>query len=93
MQVVRLRQLVQIATRNFGRFRLQGGLIILASMTGTAGVITSAGYAAGGRQKILDQFSRLGTHCRHASAKPLRRWPCPDRRPHDHIERRRREGY
>lgn len=31
-------------------------------MTGTAGVIVSAGYAAGGRQKILNQFSQLGTN-------------------------------
>ena len=31
-------------------------------MTGTAGVLVSTGYAAGGRQKILDQFARLGTN-------------------------------
>ncbi len=31
-------------------------------MTGTAGVLVSAGYAAGGRQKILDQFARMGTN-------------------------------
>jgi putative ABC transport system permease protein len=30
-------------------------------MTGTAGVIVATGYASGGRQKILNQFSRLGT--------------------------------
>jgi putative ABC transport system permease protein len=62
MRMVQLRHLLQVAARNFWRFRLQGVVIIVASMTGTAGVITSAGYAAGGRQKILDQFSRLGTN-------------------------------
>lgn len=48
--------------RNFGRFRLQSVLIVAASVTGTAGVILSTGYAAGGRQKILDQFAQLGTN-------------------------------
>jgi len=37
-------------------------LLIVASVTGTAGVIVSTGYAAGGRQKILDQFAQLGTN-------------------------------
>jgi len=37
-------------------------LIVAASVTGTAGVILSTGYAAGGRQKILDQFAQLGTN-------------------------------
>jgi ABC-type antimicrobial peptide transport system permease subunit len=37
-------------------------LIIAASVTGTAGVILSTGYAAGGQQKILDQFAQLGTN-------------------------------
>ncbi|HEY0797379.1 MAG TPA: ABC transporter permease [Acidisarcina sp.] len=51
-----------LAARNFWRFRLQAVLITVASMTGTAGVIVSAGYAAGGRQKILNQFSQLGVN-------------------------------
>lgn len=61
MPILRFRQTLRIGSRNFRRFRLQSVLIILASVTGTAGVIVSTGYAAGGRQKILDQFSQLGT--------------------------------
>lgn len=62
MPILRLRQLSRVAARNFWRFRLQAVVITLAAMTGTSGVIVSTGYAAGGRQKILDQFSRLGTN-------------------------------
>jgi putative ABC transport system permease protein len=60
--LLRLRQLLSVASRNFWRFRLQAILITVASTTGTAGVIVSAGYASGGRQKILDQFAGLGTN-------------------------------
>jgi putative ABC transport system permease protein len=42
------------------RFRLQTALIILAALSGTGGEIISTGYAAGGRAKILHQFSQLG---------------------------------
>lgn len=62
MPILRLRQLLRVAARNFWRFRLQAALITVAAMTGTSGVIVSTGYAAGGRQKILDQLSRLGTN-------------------------------
>jgi len=62
MPIQRFRQLLQVALRNFWRFRLQAVLITAAAMTGTSGVIVSTGYAAGGRQKILDQFSRLGSN-------------------------------
>jgi putative ABC transport system permease protein len=62
MPILRLRQMLRLAARNFWRFRLQAVLITVAAMTGTAGVIVSTGYAASGRQKILDQFSRLGTN-------------------------------
>jgi putative ABC transport system permease protein len=62
MPILRLRQLLRLAARNFWRFRLQAALITVAAMTGTSGVIVSTGYAAGGRQKILDQFLRLGTN-------------------------------
>jgi putative ABC transport system permease protein len=55
-------QVLRIASRNFFHFRLQAVLLITATVTGTAGVIVSAGYAAGGRQKILDQFAELGTN-------------------------------
>jgi putative ABC transport system permease protein len=60
--ILRTQQLLRVAARNFWRFRLQASLILLASISGTGGVILSTGYAAGGRQKILDQFSRLGTN-------------------------------
>ncbi len=62
MPLLRIRQLLSVASRNFWRFRLQAILITVAAMTGTAGVIVSADYAAGGRQKILDQFAGLGTN-------------------------------
>jgi ABC-type antimicrobial peptide transport system permease subunit len=60
--MLRVQQIMKISARNFWRFRLQAALITLATMTGTAGVLVSTGYAAGGRQKILDQFARLGTN-------------------------------
>jgi putative ABC transport system permease protein len=60
--ILRIQQILMISARNFWRFRLQAALIIVASTTGTAGVLVSTGYAAGGRQKILDQFARLGTN-------------------------------
>lgn len=62
MSMMRLLQLWRLAARNFWRFRLQAALISLAAATGTSGVIISTGYAAGGRQKILDQLSRLGAN-------------------------------
>ena len=62
MPILRVQQILMISARNFWRFRLQAALIIVASTTGTAGVLVSTGYAAGGRQKILDQFARLGTN-------------------------------
>jgi putative ABC transport system permease protein len=60
--ILRFQQVLSIASRNFFRFRLQAVLTIAATITGTAGVIVSTGYAAGGRQKILDQFAQLGTN-------------------------------
>jgi len=60
--MLRVQQILKISARNFWRFRLQAVLIIVASTTGTAGVLVSTGYAAGGREKILDQFARLGTN-------------------------------
>jgi putative ABC transport system permease protein len=60
--LLRFQQVLRIASRNFLRFRLHAVLIIAATITGTAGVIVSTGYAAAGRQKILDQFAQLGTN-------------------------------
>lgn len=62
MPLLRFHQLLRVASRNFWRFRLQAILVTVAAMTGTAGVIVSTGYAAGGRQKILNQFAELGTN-------------------------------
>jgi putative ABC transport system permease protein len=62
LPILRFQQVLRIAARNFRRFRLQSVLIVAASVTGTAGVIVSTGFAAGGRQKILDQFAQLGTN-------------------------------
>jgi putative ABC transport system permease protein len=62
VRILRFQQVLTVASRNFWRYRLQAVLLIAASMTGTAGVIVSTGYAAGGRQKILDQFVQLGTN-------------------------------
>lgn len=57
-----MRRLLRVSIRNFWRFRLQMMLILVATMTGTSGVILSTGYAAAGRQKILNQFTGLGTN-------------------------------
>ena len=62
MPALRIWQVLRISLRNFLRFRLQAALIVVSAITGTAGVLVSTGYAAGGRQKILDQFARLGTN-------------------------------
>jgi putative ABC transport system permease protein len=62
VRILRFQQVLTVASRNFWRYPLQAVLLIAASITGTAGVIVSTGYAAGGRQKILDQFAQLGTN-------------------------------
>ena len=62
MRILRFQQVLTVASRNLWRYRLQAVLLIAASITGTAGVIVSTGYAAGGRQKILNQFAQLGTN-------------------------------
>jgi len=62
VRILRFQQVLTVASSNFWRYRLQAVLLIVASVTGTAGVIVSTGYAAGGRQKILDQFAQLGTN-------------------------------
>ncbi len=59
---MRVWRVLGISLRNFWRFKLQAALVIVSAVTGTAGVIASTGYAASGRQKILNQFSRLGTN-------------------------------
>lgn len=44
------------------RFRLRSGLTILSAVLGVAGALTSINYALGGRAKLVDQLSRLGTN-------------------------------
>lgn len=53
-------QIARIAFRNFGRFRLQTSLAAFTAGLGIASLLVSTGYAESGRQKILDQFTRLG---------------------------------
>src|SRR5215469_8597429 len=62
MTPIRCARIVRIAIRGFGRFRLQSALLVLAAVTGTAGVIISGGYAAAGREKVLRQFVGMGTN-------------------------------
>jgi putative ABC transport system permease protein len=62
MNLVRAAQLVRISLRNFRRSHLQAALAIAAAIGGTGGVIVCTGYAASGRQKVFDQFRRMGTN-------------------------------
>ena len=43
------------------RFPLRSGLAILSAALGVAGAVSSINFALGGRQKVIDQLSRLGT--------------------------------
>lgn len=62
MNLVRAGHLLRVATRNFRRSQLPAALAIFAAMGGTAGVIVCTGYAAAGRQKVFDRFSRMGAN-------------------------------
>lgn len=44
------------------RFPLRTLLVMLSAMLGVAGAVCSVNYALGGREKLLDQFERLGTN-------------------------------
>jgi putative ABC transport system permease protein len=59
--VLRVWRILSISLRNFRRFQLQATLIVVSTIAGTLGVLVSTGYSAGGRQKIANQFDRLGT--------------------------------
>jgi putative ABC transport system permease protein len=61
MRLRRTAQIVCIALRHFRRSRLHAALAMVAAMAGTGGVVVCTGYAAGGRQKIFDQFRQMGT--------------------------------
>ena len=62
MTLTRTRQIVAVALRNFYRARLHAWLSIAAAIAGTGGVVVCAGYAAAGRQMILNQFQQMGTN-------------------------------
>ncbi|KAA6465325.1 ABC transporter permease [Acidobacteria bacterium AB60] len=62
LSVLRFWRILRISLRNFGRFRLQAALIVVSTIAGTSGVLVSTGYSSGGRQKIVNQFDRLGTN-------------------------------
>ena len=62
MSLRRTGWLVVIALRHFRRSRLHSILAFAAAVTGTGGVAVCIGYAASGRQKLFDQFSRMGTN-------------------------------
>lgn len=62
LSVLRVWRILSISLRNFLRFRLQAALIVVSTIAGTSGVLVSTGYSAGGRQKIVNQFDRLGTN-------------------------------
>jgi putative ABC transport system permease protein len=62
MGLARTGSIAKVALRNFVRSRITASLAILAAIAGTGGVIVCTGYAAAGRQKIFDQFQRMGTN-------------------------------
>lgn len=62
MQLRRAARIAELALRHFRRSRLHAALAIVAALTGTGGVAVCTGYAAAGRQKIFDQFRRMGTN-------------------------------
>ncbi len=62
MWLARAWRIAGIALRHFRRSRLHAALAIAAALTGTGGVTVCTEYAAAGRQKIVDQFGRMGTN-------------------------------
>src|SRR5690348_15248229 len=50
------------AARHLWRARLRSSLVIVCAALGVAGVVTSVDYAAGGRQRILEQIRRMGVN-------------------------------
>lgn len=81
MNGLRFRQLILVASRNFFRFRLHSALLIIATATGSGGVIASAGYAVAAREKIVQQFSsRDKCDHRDADRESVGRQPGKDRK-------------
>jgi putative ABC transport system permease protein len=54
--------LARAALRQLWRYRLRSTLIITAAALGVAGAIVAVNYAAGGRQKVIEQIQRQGTN-------------------------------
>lgn len=50
------------SVRTLWRFPLRSGLAILSAALGVAGALSALNYALGGRQKVVEQFARLGTN-------------------------------
>lgn len=68
----RYRQLIGTASRQLWRHRLRSLLVIGCAALGVAGAIAAVNYASGGRQQVLEQIQRLGTHVIVVSAQPSR---------------------
>lgn len=62
MTWLRLRQILQLALRNFLRARLRTTLAMVAAMGRTGGIIVCSGYVAAGRAKVFEQFRRMGAN-------------------------------
>ena len=63
---------VRGSLRQLWRFRLRSGLIVCCAGLGSAGVIVSVNFAAGGRQQVLEQIRRMGTNLVMVTAQPDR---------------------
>lgn len=64
--------LMRGAIRQMWRYRLRSALVITCAALGVAGAITAVNYASGGRQQVLEQIRRLGTHVVTVSAEQSR---------------------
>jgi len=58
----RIRHVILGSLRLLWRYRLRSALLMLSAATGTAGVVCSVNYGAGGTKQILDQIQRMGTN-------------------------------
>lgn len=64
--------LMRGAIRQMWRYRLRSALVIACAALGVAGAIAAVNYASGGRQQVLEQIRRLGTHVVTVSAEQSR---------------------
>ena len=62
MQARRFWHILNLSFRYFRRSYLAAAISVAAAASGTGGVIVCTGYAAAGRQKIIDQLERMGTN-------------------------------